>query len=486
MKTIYSKTIICLLCLFGLAGCDDYLEEEPISAVFLQEVNASNLDAILTGMYEPLTRSRGRAWESAMSRDIMFLNESIKGRSGGNLGKSNYELERINGNAWWITLYQSIGRANSLLVGLENSDLEQGLKDQARGEALFTRSFVYYNLTRLHGDIPLRLEPVTTSDETGQALEPMANIYAQVIEDLKVAESLLSPTTDKPGTPTSGSAKVMMADVYLTIGSYTDAAAKAKEVIDNAGTYGYALLPNFPDVFSPTADTHAEDVFSLKFSQAVGLGTFVTTYWAPRTADYALKGGIAPRGLEQGGMFTGSPLIAGWDDNDIRKQWSLYSELMVDGEMINVLGSSNYEFLLGKYRDPGSVEETASGNDWYAYRYADALLIFAEADNLANGGPSTAAYDAVNQIRRRAYGLDVNTPDPTVDLPAGLSSSEFDELVFQERGYEFLGEGKRWFDLLRTEKYKTFLPAAGYPAMPTQLYVQIPGSELSNNDEIGE
>jgi hypothetical protein len=483
MRIIYIKTLICFLGLIGLVSCENYLEEQPISTVLLEEVNKSNLDAILTGIYEPLTRSRGRAWESHLSRELMLLEESIKGRSGSNLRKSNYEVDLLNANNWWVTLYQSIGRANSLLAALENSDLDDDLKDKAKGEALFVRSFVYFTLVRLHGEIPLRLTPVTNSDVTGQRLEPIANIYDQLISDLKLAENLLDPTTTRPGSATAGAAKVMLADIYLTIGSFPEAASKAKEVIDNASTYGYNLLPNFSDVFSPTADTHEEDVFSLKFSQSVGLGTFVTVYWAPRTADYAKKGGVAPRGLENGGVITAAPLIAGWDDNDLRKQWSLYKELEIDGVTTNVVSSNNYEFLLGKYRDPGSVEETASGNDWFAYRYADALLIFAEADNLAKGAPSDEAYDAVNKIRRRAYGVDLNTANPTVDLPAGLSNSDFDARVFEERGYEFLGEGKRWFDLLRTEKYKTILPAAGYD-MPTQLIARIPGSELSNNDKI--
>ena len=486
MKTIYLKTLICFLYLGMLVSCDDYLEERPISTVLLQEVNASNLNSILSGIYEPLTRSRGRLWESGLSRDLILLNESVVGRAGVNVNKGNYQIDMFNASDSWGTAYESIGRANSLLAALENSDLEQNLIDRARGEALFVRSFLYFTLVRFHGEVPLRLKPVPDSDKTGQVLEPIANIYAQIIGDLEIAEDLLPPTTDRPGAATSGAAKVMLADIYLTNGSFPEAASKAKEVIDNAGTFGYALLPSFPDVFSPTADTSEEDVFSLKFSQFVGLGSFIPTYWAPRGANFALKGGIAARGIEQGGVIAASPLIAGWDDKDLRKQWSIYNELLIDGVMTNVLSntSGNYEFFLGKYRDPGAVEETASGNDWPAYRYADALLIFAEADNMANGAPSAAAYNTVNQIRRRAYGLDVNIPDPAVDFPAGLSSEEFDDLVFQERGYEFLGEGKRWFDLVRTDRYLTFLPAAGF-SVPTQVFIRIPDSELSNNNEIG-
>jgi len=482
MKTLYIKSLVCLLTLISLFSCENYLEEKPISTILLQDVNASNVNAILTGVYEPLTRSRGRAWESHLAQNLIYLEESIKGRAGTDLRRSNYEMDLFSANNWWVTLYQSIGRANSLLAALENSNMPANLKNRAKGEALFVRSYVYFTLVRLHGSVPLRLKPVTNSDETGQRLEPIENIYKQIIADLKIAETLLEPKTTKPGSATAGAAKIMLADVYLTIGSYELAASKAKEVIDNTSTYGYALLPNFPDVFSPTAATHAEDVFSLKFSQSVGLGTFLPVYFAPSKSDYAKKGGIAPRGLEFGGVFT-SPLIAGWDDNDLRKKWSLYKTLIIDGVSTNVLGSTVYQFLLGKYRDPGSVEETASGNDWYAYRYADALLIFAEADNKAKGSPSVEAYLAVNKIRRRAYGLNQIIPAPSVDIPPGLTTTQFDDRVFQERGYEFIGEGKRWFDLLRTDRYKTILPAAGY-VVPTTIYVRIPGSEINNNDQI--
>lgn len=484
MKTKINKLFIGLLVLATTVNCESYLEEEPISEVLLTELNAANIESITTAIYEPLTRSRGRIWESLYGSSIMLMNESINGRNGVWLDIAQYKLDRMPWSELiWPTLYESIGRANSLLSSLENSSLDQTLKDQAAGEATFVRALDYYTLVRFYGSVPLRLEPVENSDSTGQPLASIDEIYAQIIADLKMAESLLAPTTARPGAATSGAAKVFLADVYLTQGEYQMAASKAKEVMDNKGTYGYDLLSNFPDVFSATSDTHVEDVFSIKFSQTVGLGTFITVYWAPANSNFAPAGGIAPRGLERGGVTTASPLIAGWDDNDLRKSWTMYDELPIDGVMTNVVGSSNYQFVMGKFRDPGSVEETASGNDWPLYRYADVLLIFAEADNLANGTPSALGYDAINQVRRRAYGVDLGTPDVAVDLPAGLDSQSFDDLVFRERGYEFLGEGKRWFDLLRTERYQTFLPAAGF-TVPSKTTFDLPDSELANNNQI--
>jgi hypothetical protein len=478
MKKLILNISICLLAMLTIVSCEDYLEEIPVSEVLLTEVNESNIDAIAFGMYEPLTRSRGRIWESLYGTDIILLNEAIQSRSGSRNRTANYDLERSDAKKYWPTLYESVGRANSLLAALEQSDVEESIKNLAQGEASFVRALVYFTLVRTFGEVPMRLDPVTNPDDTGQPLETIDNIYAQIIADLLVAEDYLPATTNFPGRATAGAAKVFLADVYLMRGLFTEAAAKAKEVIDNASTYGYALLPNFADIFSATADTHAEDVFSLKFSQAIAMGTFIPTYWAPRRGELAPKGGIAARGLERGGIRSSTPIIQRWDDNDQRKAWTMYDSLMIDGVMEFAPNTDRYDFMMGKYKDPGAVEETAAGNDWYLYRYADALLIFAEADNRANGSPSTEAYDAINQIRRRAFKVEDNSYDLS-----GLSTTEFDDAVIDERAWEFLGEGKRWHDLVRTGRWETVIPEAGW-SMPTQMYFDIPDAEQIANPEL--
>lgn len=481
MKTIFCKAVLFLFVLGIAAGCKKFLTEDPPSQISLTTINEENLEGAVIGVYEPLTRSRGRVWESHFLNSLSLLEETSWGPSN---GLDNYDFltgDDTYQNAW-PTLYNAIGRANILLAALaDNAKIPEAKKKAAIGEVSFVRALVYYTLVRAWGSVPMRLIPVTGSNNTGQPLEPVDNIYDQIISDFEVAEANLPPTTTQPGKATSGAAKVALADVYLTREKYAEARDKAMEVMTNAGTYGYALLASYPDVFSPTAPTHAEDVFSLKFSQAVGLGNFIPVYFAPAIPNtLAKEAGIAARGLAQCAANGNAPLIANWDDNDLRKSWNVYNKVTIDGQVVQLQSfpvETNYYY--GKYRDPGALEETAAGNDFYFYRYADVLLIFAEAENKING-PTAEAYNAINQVRRRGYGVPVNMPDASADLPAGLSQAAFDDMVFRERGYEFMAEGKRWFDLVRTGRWVTIIPAAGKTA-PTQLTFEIPNSELQSN-----
>jgi hypothetical protein len=493
MKKYFNiKLVIVTLSIGILVGCEDYLEELPISEVLLTEISEGNIDAALAGIYHPLTKSRGRLWESSAGNNLQLMHESIFGRSGGNVLASLGNIEGRSGSYrnGWASIYSAVGRANNLLASLEGSNLAQSTIDRAIGEAKFVRAFCYFTIVRIWGQAPLRLLPLQDPGAAGQAVAPLNAIYDQIVADLLSAEGLLDPqvANGRYGAATSGAAKVMLADVYLQLGEHTLAAGKAKEVIDNKGTYGYDLLPVFADAFSGSSDTSVEEVFYLKWSHQIGLGSFQETKWAPlhRGGATAKENGIAPRGLETGGINSGTPLIVAWSDLDQRKSYTMYQELLVDGVLTNVVGSTNYDYMFGKFRDPGAFEETAGGVDWPAYRYADALLIFAEAENISKGGPTAACYDAVNEIRRRAF-----NGDSSQDFPAGLSQQDFDDLVFQERGWEFLGEGKRWFDLKRTDRIQSvFVPAIqavlpDYVLDPQYMeFVPLPNTEINTNTEI--
>ena len=115
------------------------------------------------------------------------------------------------------------------------------------------------------------------------------------------------------------------------------------------------------------------------------------------------------------------------------------------------------------------------------------LLIFGEAENKLNG-PTALAYDAVNKIRRRAYGANINIPNVTADLPAALTQTQFDDMVFRERGYEFIGEDKRWFDMVRTGRVsqvidaaRAVIPSPARKPTPTKFLFALPDVELQNN-----
>jgi starch-binding outer membrane protein, SusD/RagB family len=124
-------------------------------------------------------------------------------------------------------------------------------------------------------------------------------------------------------------------------------------------------------------------------------------------------------------------------------------------------------------------------NDTPILRYAEVLLIFAEAESMAKGGPTAEAYEAINMVRRRAFGKAIKIPFPEVDLPSGMSSVEFRDAVIMERAKELLVEGKRWYDLLRTNTAIEVCKAAGFSAIEEKhLKWVIPQSEIDNNDAL--
>jgi starch-binding outer membrane protein, SusD/RagB family len=484
MKT-YIKYITSLILVAStflmLSSCEKELVEEPPSRYTLENLNKEKIEAIIVGAYEPLSRSRGRLWESSLMRAIEIMGEYGVPPAGAldNYTKYVFEPLRNDGQNPWITFYDCIGKCNLAIQTIEaDKNLSPAIKDPFKSEAMFVRAICYYNLVRLWGPVPLRLKPILNSNDTALALSDEKTIYDQIISDLLICEKNLPDkvSESKAGRATAGAAKVFLADVYLTQKDYAKAREKAKEVIDNRAKYGYALVTSLNTLYSPTAATNSEEVFAIKFSQQVGFGSFIPAYIHD---DRALAAGFAARGLRFMGVTAKAPLVSQWNRRDLRFGFNLYDSLVVNGVKVraNVIAGTNYFY--GKYKDPGAPEETAAGNDFYLFRYADALLILAESENQLNG-PTAVAYDAVNQIRRRGYGVNLAQTSALADLPANLSKTDFDDLVFRERGYEFMAECKRWFDMVRTGRAAAIATAAGRPA-PTRTNWFIPNIEIANN-----
>ena len=476
-----ASILILILSILVFNSCEDFLREDPQGMVKLEVLDKNKVESLLIGMYEPLTRSRGRLWESHWGRTLILLEEHAVSRLKNKNDVANYRFgsDPFMMSSGWPTIYESIARANTLLKLLaDDQNIDEVIKNKAIGEASFIRAFNYFQLVRIFGEVPLRLQPVTDVDDASQTLAKKSEIYAQIISDLKIAEEYLSAKTENPGRVTKGAAKTMLADVYLTLNRFGEARAKVMEIIDSKNLFGYDLIASPDLLYSPTSPTNIEDIFSLKFSRSVGQGSFLAAYSAPLSRPEV----AAVRAFEDYGANTQAPLLRDWDDNDLRKNLNIYNTATINGETVKIAMAGNYTHVYGKHRDPEQPEETASGVDYYMYRYADVLLIFAETENLMNG-PTPAAYEAINTLRRRAYGVNMKIPDSQVDLPEGLSQQEFDDLVFRERGYEFMFEGKRWFDLKRTGRWQTIIPEAGKD-IPSSLDWPFPANEILYNDKI--
>ncbi len=464
-------------------GCDNFLQENPTTSVELDNLDEDIVESLLVGMYEPLTRSRGRLWESHWGRTLLLLEEQTVARASGLNEVANYDFTAspLMLNAGWATIYEAIGDANTILELLndyDSSDLEN--YSEAQAEAKFVRAFCYFQLVRLYGEVPLRLTPVESDEDTSIPLSDTTEIYDQILTDLIEALPYLGSQTSSPGRATSVAVKVLMADVYLTLHQYQSARDLTEQIIENHESYGYDLVTSLKTLYSATEATNDEDIFSIKFAQVQDQGSFLAVYEAPLSYPEV----AAVRALEDAGANEYAPIIRDWDDDDLRKDFNVYNTALVDGEEIEIDMAGNYTLLYGKHRDPDEPYETASGVDYYMYRYADVLLIYAEAENKING-PTDAAREALNKVRRRAYGVNIEIADTLIDLPDSLSQDGFDSLLFRERGYEFMFEGKRWYDLKRTGRWKTIIPNAGKD-LPTTLYWPLPTSEIAYNDSIDE
>jgi starch-binding outer membrane protein, SusD/RagB family len=479
-----------LFIMISHSGCKKLLEEDPRATITLGDLDPVLLEQTVIGVYEPMTRSRGRLWESTIGLGFELMSEYADGGPT-QLSWSNYNNVMNNPNSLsqpWTTLYEAIGRANLLIANLDaNTTLSDALKTRAYGEAYFVRALCYYFAVRVWGKVPLRLKPILTSNDVALAKSEISVIYDQIITDLKFAETALPNTVPavSAGRATAGAAKVALADVYLTKEDFPNARTKAKEVIDNKATYGYDLETSLATVYSPVLATNKEDVFSLKFAQIVDRGAFMASYWADSRAKLA---GYSVSGNKFGGIMSQAPLINGWDNNDLRKQFSLYTNYLINGVLTNAeVEAGIYDMRMGKYKDPNAPIDTGNGNDFYFYRYSDVLLIFAEAENKVNG-PTAEAYEAINKVRRRAYGVNINAPSATADLAAGLTQTQFDDMIFRERGYEFIGEAKRWFDMVRTNRVdatvsaaRAAIPSPNRKPTPNKTLFALPDVELQNN-----
>lgn len=484
MKKIHIIPILLTLLMGTLTGCEKLLEEIPPAKYQIATLNKPLLDAFVIGAYEPLSRSRGRLWESTLTRDVEGCAEYCQLPAGGGTNYMNYNFEPQRGDntARWTTFYEAIGKANLILKTIdEDQTLAETVKAPFKAEALFIRATCYWWLTRMFGSVPLRLKPIENSNDTALALSDQKTIIDQLIKDLAICEANLplKVADANTGRATQGAAKMMLAEIYLWNKDYANARTKAKEVIDNKAKYGYDLVKSLEVLYSPSAPTNSEEIFAIKFSQQKALGSFLPTY---AFEGRALQAGLAARGIAAL-MVRNSPLIKDWDKKDLRRTWNLMDTITVNGVKIraNLIPGSSYMF--GKYRDGAAPEETASGNDFYLYRFAEAYLIFAECENQISG-PTAAAYDAVNQVRRRGYGVDLTKASAVADFPAGLSKAAFDDLIFQERGYEFIYECKRWWDMVRTGRADALAKAAGKTPTGgsiTRFTYFIPDVELVNN-----
>jgi len=429
----------------ALTGCYNGLRAPLLEEWKLTELRSDNTD-----LGNPSSKS-------VPNRDLSDLDMFIPNVS--HQGIYNY----------WISSYFNVRNVNVMLdslninydqtsgtVNMGSSDLNISVADKksVASEACFIRAYHYFNLVRLFGGVFLVHEPLSPFDATSVNRTSVNEIYKLIIADLQYAANngSTSKYADIPATSlgrvNAWTAKALLAKVYLTLDRKADAIPLLNDIIANSG---YGLNAAYADNFSVTNEVSKEAMFVIRYKAGgIGQGSPFPNLFAPELSGTAVVNG------------DGSGLNAPCAELN-----SVYNALdNRNAVSIGVYGKALNNLYPKKLITPVSVKSDGEG-DWNVIRYADVLLMLAEAQ-----GYTAASLTLMNQTRARA-GL------PALTMTTVTTNAQFEKELALERRLEFAFENIRWFDMLR---YNTTMPSldavttikANYSAMWTIHYSKYP------------
>lgn len=456
--------------IFAAFSCSDFLEEDSRSAVVPEDFYKSEAEAEagLIGLYAILDNGNYHQ-QFGISAIGDFAADNFRTNGASNfvaktVNPFTYEADPANTRIldFYQDAYELINRANALISRIEDSDISVDFKSAIIGEAKFLRAYTYFNLVRMFGDVVVRTEESTSLEGLEQARAAAAEVYEQILLDLQQAESELPVTPADVGRATQGAAKSLLSLVLLTIGDFAGTVAKAEEVMNN---FNYSLFPDYGSLFLVENEYVEEMIFGVQFNADIRTG-YVNQI---TPAELSAFGGITAYGSDDEDPFS---LLDAYEAGDLRRDATIYDSIEWQGSFVNPEGI-HFRKLAEEFLSQGVPEAEVGQINFPVLRYAEVLLIYAEALNELNGGPTAEAYQAVNQIRNRA-GLS--------DLPAGMSQADFRDALLKERRVEFIMEGKRWFDLKRMDKLAEFLTPIGWE--PRNVVFPIPQTALDANKSL--
>ncbi|TDO05411.1 RagB/SusD family nutrient uptake outer membrane protein [Sunxiuqinia elliptica] len=506
----------------GLSSCEEFLNTKPTNFIAPTYETLAELETGLAGVYDVLG-------SQALYGDVIpyWLNVSTDiGYT--NTGQLNttvyiYTPADVQVTNFWKTLYQGIYRANLVLARVDNPELEEGARNKIKGQALFLRGYYYFLLASNYGGVPLLLTAEPDINNVDVPRASLREVYDQVLSDMTQAESLVAEASDLDGGGRISRSAVqgILARVCITMAGYPlndesmyeEAKQWAVKVRDSGM---HELNPDYSDIFIKYAKDEydiKESIWEVEFYGLLSNGSSEYTYYI------GARGGILSGDVEIG--YSGGAVRATkWlfdlyaqDETstttplaspDLRRDWNIAPYTYVGVPGVATPNPDLWRRTMGKWRREYEVQtpkdRVVSPQNFPILRYSDVLLMIAEAENEIHGGPTVEAYDAINQVRRRAYGLMLsNPPQPEVDadLPDGLSKDEFFQEIINERAREFCFEAMRRPDYIRwgnfvdrMKEYKNWALSNGAVAghvlaqdniSERNLLLPIPTYELSLN-----
>jgi hypothetical protein len=454
---------ISIVLLVGMSSCSDYIELNSEANIIADNyyTNYSELQVGLTACYKGLQNPLLEEWSltelrsdntvmdggtstSTPNHDLAFLDQFYPPTTHQGLYK------------YWLNTYNNIRNTNTILNAAgANYNATTGIIEyqpvtidvtaaqckSIAAEASFIRAHHYFNLVRLYGGVFLIDEPITAEQAKTINRSTVADIYKLIEADLLNATAngnvaAFTANSTSLGHANAWAAKALLAKVYLTLNRKAEAATLLNSIISSGG---YSLQPTYESVFSVNNEMNSEILFAIRFKGGgLGMGNQLSNLFAPTNSGNAIINGD--------GKGYNTPIL------EITKSSSSYTNFIDPSAArkavnIGLYGSNNY--YVKKYISP-TVLANDSENDWPVIRYADVLLMKAEAD-----GNSPASMAIINQIRARAG---ITTP-----LATTATLTVFEKALASERRWEFAFENQRWFDILRFSTTMSSLSATTDP-----------------------
>lgn len=443
-----------------LNACSSFLEEETLSIITEEDffTTADEAENALNAVYSNFTSDGvygADYWHlvSLASDEGVYqgTDPNLRSLSNFNYGSGNDIIQKV-----WNSFYSGISACNIVIAKVPQIEMGVGRQSVIMGEAYFFRGLFYSELYRLFRSVPLVLDDIFDYNEIPNATQASTTeLIDQITNDLNAAIQNL-PSASDPGMPNGLAARSILARINYFNADYAQASADAGAVIDSAQ---HSLIFDINNVFRNGNESNSETIFAVTRSNNNAGNINVD---------------LLPASLGGTGSFSlSSTIVDLYDSADRRADAFIHLEEGV-----------NYS---SKYWD--ETNESTGGQttvDFPLIRYADILLMYADAQNEINNGPTTEAYNAVNMVRARArQAIVADTVQMRAVLPdlTGLDYAMFKEAVDQERRKELLWEGNRWMDLVRSDN---LLPAVNIAkpfanVQSRNLIFPIPDDEISAN-----
>lgn len=434
-----------------LPACQDLdvLQEHPKkvdASTFMTD--AAEIKSVINSIYYQFRR------DVCFGRYIPVLGESLSDYC---YGRGNYATSYTTGltsgavsfsKDTWAVLYRAIRFANEIIPKFETAEMSAADYKALMGEVRYLRAFSYSYLVRLFGAVPFFDEH--NMAEFSKPRTPEKEIWNFVASEAREAADMLPKTPAQYGRPTRYAALMLLTEASLYLERWEEAAAASGEVVGakRHGLVQVTVADDFQKIYGTEANGTKEEIFYFKYNTDDGNKFFDMYLCRPNPVRNGGNVGIYTD-------YKANAVIANWDKNDLRYQYNLY--IQTENGTLNSLTKTGMICL--KYRD---YNATGAAMDLPVYRYADALLYCAEAICRRDGKPNDEALEMINKVRRRAYGLNSETPQ-SIDykLSDYNSSDKFIELLLKEKAYETMFEGKRYLDLKRMGKLAEYALKAG-------------------------